>query len=544
MSINGVLEDLPLADVLQFVHLGRRTGTLYMWQDDESRAEIGFHDGKIVSAWTSNQRKLGDLLVTAGLLSRPDLEALLPDPRIRRKTHTLGQLLLESGKVRRQDLHDVIRDQVKTTIFELVTWRRGNFHFEIDELNPVDELALAPGEILEDLDLNTQMLLLEAARLYDEQRRGLSSPPVERSQDRHLRRAGFTAPSGELEAPPIRPVNGSGPSGDRRRPGRGGRPRDEVGRSLEVVRCQVVSDDRDLVRMLRDRLPDELVRVVSVRLREAGNRFPGESESPVVVLDLRQPELDETSVTHIARTRPSAPLIAVVEDELDAVVARKAGALSALVAGDESLADCVRNLVRVFSHPTPQGTFGSSGKGGLSRFRQVVFDVQSGLLSATMALNLMHVISESVERAMLFLVQDQDLLACGAFGFSPNGEPLAMATRNLRWRLEDGGVLQQALEQAQPVSIPFDDIGLPKELADKIGRPVFEQVVLFPVLGAERPISLIYTDNGHLDEAIQDIRILELATSQVGVAFENELLRSRLGDLGLSLDPDTPFEFR
>ena len=51
MSINGVLEDLPLADVLQFIHLGRRTGTLYMWHGEKERAEIGFHE--------SSRRKRG-----------------------------------------------------------------------------------------------------------------------------------------------------------------------------------------------------------------------------------------------------------------------------------------------------------------------------------------------------------------------------------------------------------------------------------------------------------------------------------------------------
>ena len=57
MSIHGVLEDLALADVLQFIHLGRRTGTLYMWRDEEWRAEIGFHEGRIVSTWTPGQKK-------------------------------------------------------------------------------------------------------------------------------------------------------------------------------------------------------------------------------------------------------------------------------------------------------------------------------------------------------------------------------------------------------------------------------------------------------------------------------------------------------
>ncbi len=530
MSINGVLEDLPLADVLQFVHLGRRTGTLYMWiDDDDQQAEIGFHDGKIVSAWTPNQRKLGDLLVAAGLLEPAVLGRLLQDPRLHRKSHTLGQLLLESDLVARRQIHDVIREQVKATIFELVTWRKGNFHFEIDELNPVDDLALAPGEILQDLDLNTQMLLLEAARVFDEQRRGKVSAkePAESELDRRLHRAGL----------------GRAPTQDRSTNGKNGRrPRHDSPRTLEAIRCQVVSDDKDLLALLRSRLPQELVKVVSIRLREAGNRFPGESEAPIVLMDLRQPDLSAASLAGVARTRPAAPLIALASNEQEAVEARKAGAVAALLPGDDSLADCVRNLVRVFSHPTPKGTFGSAAKGGFSRFRRVVFDVQSGLLSATMALNLMHVISESVERAMLFLVQEDTLVACGAFGFAVNGEPLATATRNLRWRLEPGSVMQQALEQAQPVSVRFDRAGLPDELAAKIGRPAYEEVVLFPVLGAERPISLIYTDNGNLDEEIQDIRILELATSQVGVAFENELLRQRLGDLGLTMDSDSFLE--
>ncbi len=61
-----------------------------------------------------------------------------------------------------------------------------------------------------------------------------------------------------------------------------------------------------------------------------------------------------------------------------------------------------------------------------------------------------------------------------------------------------------------------------------IGRPQTGQVVVFPVLGAQRVISVIYTDNGDRDIPIEDIDILELATAQVGMAFENELLRRQI----------------
>lgn len=536
VSINGVLEDLPLADVLQFVHLGQRTGTLYMWRrDDDQRAEIGFHDGKIVSAWTPGHQRLGDLLVDADLLTAGDLEQALETQRTS-GGRSLGQILLERALVTHADIHRVIRDQVEGTIFDLVTWRHGEFHFEVDELHPVDEFSLAPGEVLDDLDLNTQMLLLEATRIFDERNR--ETGPVEQPAgdlDQRLERAGL---SGRREGAPEHADALRRDGAARRRRGferaRGGEATDDAG--PEAVRCQVVTEDPEVVGALRECLPDALIKVVAVRMREAGTRLPGESQSPIVVLDLRHHRGGE--IASLARTRPTAPVIALVDGDADdvrerAAAARQAGATSVLEVGDPTLADCVRNLVRVFSHPQPQGTFGYAGRGGFSRFRRVVFDVQSGLLSATMALNLMHVISESVERAVLFLVQDEALRACGAFGFSQDGRPLAQLTSSLSLELPESGALREALASAKPQSVDFDAAGLPPALAALVGRPASGQVVLFPVLGAERPISLIYTDNGSEAREIEDIRILELATSQVGVAFENELLRQRLGGLGL-----------
>ena len=52
------------------------------------------------------------------------------------------------------------------------------------------------------------------------------------------------------------------------------------------------------------------------------------------------------------------------------------------------------------------------------------------------------------------------------------------------------------------------------------------------MLGAQRVISIIYADNGEREEAVEDIDILELATAQVGMAFENELLRRQISQKG------------
>ena len=140
----------------------------------------------------------------------------------------------------------------------------------------------------------------------------------------------------------------------------------------------------------------------------------------------------------------------------------------------------------------------------------------------------MHIISESVERAVLFLVRRDALTALGAFGFSSEGKPLAEVTRSLRLSLGADNVLTRCVADGQPRSLSFDQASLPPEFFELVGRPRNGQLVVFPVLGAERVISVVYTDNGSSSRAIEDIELLELATAQVGVAFENELLRRQI----------------
>ena len=49
MSLSGNLEDVSVADALQFIHLGGRTGTLTLSRGEDT-AEVGFYQGRVVSA--------------------------------------------------------------------------------------------------------------------------------------------------------------------------------------------------------------------------------------------------------------------------------------------------------------------------------------------------------------------------------------------------------------------------------------------------------------------------------------------------------------
>jgi hypothetical protein len=274
---------------------------------------------------------------------------------------------------------------------------------------------------------------------------------------------------------------------------------------------------------------DRVSAVTATTIDEAGGAGSGQ-RAPIVVVDLRGGAAATDDLARLRRRRPSASLIALVEPGPAIAAAYEAGAVAALPADPHAVVACVDNILR--SRAEVAG-WGDRRRGlrpqGMERLRRVFGDLRSGLLSATVALNLMHIMSESVERAVLFLVKRDALIALGAFGSGAGGRPLAELTRGLRIDLGDDNVLTRSLERAEALAVPFDDAGLPEPMARVLGRPASGQVVAFPVLGTQRVISVVYTDNGDHPQPIEDVEILELATAQVGMAFENELLRRQIG---------------
>lgn len=534
MSLSGKIEDVPLSDVMQFVHLGRRTGTLTLSRGNQE-AEIGFHRGQIVSAWAPGARRLGDLLVSKHRIDSKTLAEMLRLQSSEQPRRSLGQVLVSSGILEIEEILKIVEEQIEKSIYELVTWTSGSFEFALDELKPVEDIAMYPGDVIPKLDLNTQMVLLEAARIQDESRRSLEGEP-----------------HGSVDVNPRGPEDAASDddeaSDGQRRLGQAlalssvSEALDSLDVEIPVVgeadeglipaetsrRLQIVSQDLELTEELTRAIHSEVAVVVRVPLREAGTRMPGEPSPTIVMLDMRHGNYSVEDLLAIRRSRPRSSVIAVVDSQKLTTLAFEAGAVAAISADSDALSACFHSLVRTLQEAGPGRGASSSTRAGFARLRRVLADIRSGLLSATMALNLMHIISESVERAVLFLVRRDALTALGAFGFGSENRPLAEATRKLRLSLAADNVLTRCVADGQPRSLSFEHAHLPPEFAKMLGRPRSGQIVVFPVLGAERVISVVYTDNGPSSRAIEDIELLELATAQVGVAFENELLRRQI----------------
>ena len=158
MAIKGSLREASLADVVQLLFLGRRSGCLSV-ASERNFASIWFDDGWVVFAGMVNRDdRLGERLVAAGRLSREQLEEAIAEQGAV-PGQRLGAMLVRRGLITREELDAELRRQVEETVYTLFTWTSGTFSFEADVRLDEPEATVR---------LNPEGLLLEGARRVDE----------------------------------------------------------------------------------------------------------------------------------------------------------------------------------------------------------------------------------------------------------------------------------------------------------------------------------------------------------------------------------------
>ncbi len=158
MAIKGSLKEASLPDVLQLLSLGQKTGCLSL-TDRTNLGYVYFDQGRITYAAIVNRRdRLGDILLNSGKVNKEQLDDAVAQQDSDRDKK-LGEILVELDAISSEELQRYMRVQVEEAIYHLFTWTRGSFHFEVD-IRPERQDFL--------LSINPETLLLEGARRIDE----------------------------------------------------------------------------------------------------------------------------------------------------------------------------------------------------------------------------------------------------------------------------------------------------------------------------------------------------------------------------------------
>jgi len=161
VALEGPLKDLHIQDVFQLLDLGRKSGVLRVTSElRQTAGTVCFERGGVVAAAVgSDPQPLGARLVRTGKITAADLDrarSLQTGGDGRR----LGDILVGLGAISRRELERQLKAQIEEAVFELLRWSEGYFRFE--EGVPCHAAVESP------VRFPTEALLMEAARRIDE----------------------------------------------------------------------------------------------------------------------------------------------------------------------------------------------------------------------------------------------------------------------------------------------------------------------------------------------------------------------------------------
>jgi hypothetical protein len=157
MSLSGNLKTMDLAELLQWVTMGRKTGSL-AFARNKTKNYIFFRDGQIISSRSNEPNKqLGHFLLFQGKITEIQLKRALEIQAQNRLI--LGKILVQEGFVCKEDVEKALIGRTEEVIYDLFLWEDGYFHFTANGYN-LQEL------ILINLELNS--IIFEGVRRKDE----------------------------------------------------------------------------------------------------------------------------------------------------------------------------------------------------------------------------------------------------------------------------------------------------------------------------------------------------------------------------------------
>jgi hypothetical protein len=184
VALAGKLEEVPAAEILQFLAMSEKTGKLSFTTGTEEGL-IVFREGKIIYAASSSLREtLGSIVIAMKLVTESELAEGLNRQHRTGEDKRLGKILVEMGVLSAGDLQKVLHHQVLNVLREMFSWESGFFMFRNLRLEDHGEVEVDARDLVVEQPLDARRVALDAARQYDEELR--DRPELSEDSDRHV----------------------------------------------------------------------------------------------------------------------------------------------------------------------------------------------------------------------------------------------------------------------------------------------------------------------------------------------------------------------
>ncbi|HEX2672406.1 MAG TPA: DUF4388 domain-containing protein [Polyangiaceae bacterium] len=161
--LTGSLGTFALPDLLEFLRVGKRSGTL-LCSGKAGLGAIHLSGGQITGVASPGVPSIGDWLVERGAISRGQLHEALRHQLASGATVPLGTTLVAEKFVSREALREALSLHVASVVRNLMTWESGDFTF--DPVVDSEASALALG-----VEVDPQGVLLDIFKDMDHSQR-------------------------------------------------------------------------------------------------------------------------------------------------------------------------------------------------------------------------------------------------------------------------------------------------------------------------------------------------------------------------------------
>lgn len=157
MSVIGNLKTMLPGDLLQWLSLGQKTGTLVV-SNKAVEKKVFFHTGRVISSASNDPREyLGQFLMSHGYITE---EELMKAMEVQQQSRILlGKILVMIDVINEADLQRLMRLKAEEEIYDIFLWNEGEFQFIDDELPDMEMIPLR---------VDVTGLIMEGTRRVDE----------------------------------------------------------------------------------------------------------------------------------------------------------------------------------------------------------------------------------------------------------------------------------------------------------------------------------------------------------------------------------------
>jgi hypothetical protein len=160
MGVTGNLKTMLPGDLLQWLSLGQKTGTLIVTKKAVEK-KIFLNRGRVISSASNDPREyLGQFLMSHGYMSEPELVKAM---QVQSESNILlGKILVMIDVIDEESLQRLMRRKAEEAIYDIFLWREGEFSFIDDELPTMEMIPL---------QVDVTGLIMEGTRRVDEWQR-------------------------------------------------------------------------------------------------------------------------------------------------------------------------------------------------------------------------------------------------------------------------------------------------------------------------------------------------------------------------------------